>query len=117
MTPEEKKNALRSIARRANDEVKAQRRSSPALSCDEISRPILNGCMPLIKQLGLTPSHLGDAGNLKIDKYRPGAPFLMAGDSIQHMLFAIFGEFHLFLMPHPCPKTPATRNLPSIDCN
>ncbi len=58
MTPEEKKNALRSIARRANDEVKAQRRSSPALSCDEISRPILNGCMPLIKQLGLTPSHL-----------------------------------------------------------
>ena len=28
MTPEEKKNALRSIARRANDEVKAQRRSS-----------------------------------------------------------------------------------------
>ncbi|PVW72211.1 hypothetical protein B4U25_46620 [Klebsiella pneumoniae] len=55
---EEKKNALRSIARRANDEVKAQRRSSPALSCDEISRPILNGCMPLIKQLGLTPSHL-----------------------------------------------------------
>ncbi len=20
-------------------------------------------------------------------------------------------------MPHPCPKTPATRNLPSIDCN
>ncbi|MDZ1083377.1 AlpA family transcriptional regulator, partial [Klebsiella pneumoniae] len=35
----------------------------------------------------------GDAGNLKIDKYRPGAPFLMAGDSIQHMLFAIFGEF------------------------
>ena len=54
MTPEEKKNALRSIARRANDEVKAKRRSSPALSCDEISRPILNGCM----QLGLTPSHL-----------------------------------------------------------
>ncbi|WP_228263055.1 phage N-6-adenine-methyltransferase, partial [Klebsiella pneumoniae] len=24
----------------------------------------------------------GDAGNLKIDKYRPGAPFSMAGDSI-----------------------------------
>lgn len=45
MTPEEKKNALRSIARRANDEVKAKRLSSPALSCDEISRPILNGCM------------------------------------------------------------------------
>lgn len=58
MTPEEKKNALRNIARRANDEVNAKRRSSPALSCDEISRPILNGCMPLIKQLGLTPSHL-----------------------------------------------------------
>jgi hypothetical protein len=44
-----KENALRSIARRANDE-KPKRRSSPALSCDEISRPILNGCMPLIKQ-------------------------------------------------------------------
>ncbi|WP_205287870.1 hypothetical protein, partial [Escherichia coli] len=58
-----------------------------------------------------------DAVNLKIDKYRPGAPFLMAGDSIQHMLFAIFGEFYRFLMPHPCPKTPATRNLPSIDSN
>lgn len=58
MTPEEKKNALRSIARRANDEVKAKRRASPALSCDEISRPILNGCMPLIRQLGLTPGHL-----------------------------------------------------------
>lgn len=29
MTPEEKKNALRSIARRANDEVKAKRKSSP----------------------------------------------------------------------------------------
>ncbi|MEJ3769470.1 MAG: hypothetical protein WGP72_28375, partial [Klebsiella quasipneumoniae] len=61
--------------------------------------------------------HHGDAGNLKIDKYRPGAPFLMAGDSIQHTLFAIFGEFYRFLMPHSCPKTPAMRNLPSIDCN
>ncbi|MDV0547127.1 hypothetical protein, partial [Klebsiella quasipneumoniae] len=59
--------------------------------------------------------HHGDAGNLKIDKYRPGAPFLMAGDSNQYALFAIFGEFYRFLMPHPCPKTPATRNLPSID--
>ncbi|MEI0448991.1 hypothetical protein, partial [Klebsiella sp. 72125] len=47
--------------------------------------------------------HHGDAENLKIDKYRPGAPFLMAGDSIQHALFAIFGEFYRFLMPHPCP--------------
>jgi hypothetical protein len=45
-----KKNAQKH--RRANDEVKAKRRSSPALSCDEISRPILNGCMLLIKQLG-----------------------------------------------------------------
>ncbi|HFN0790937.1 hypothetical protein [Klebsiella variicola] len=40
--------------------------------------------------LGITSR---DAGNLKIDKYRPGAPFLMAGDSIQHTLFAIFGDF------------------------
>ncbi|SAX81658.1 carboxyvinyl-carboxyphosphonate phosphorylmutase [Klebsiella pneumoniae] len=45
---------------------------------------------------GATTSHIidGDAGNLKIDKYRPGAPFSMAGDSIQHALFAIFGEIH-----------------------
>jgi DNA-binding transcriptional LysR family regulator len=54
------------------------------------------------------PRHHGDAGNLKIDKYRPGAPFSMAGDSIQHALFAIWRN-SLFLMPHPCPKTPATR--------
>ncbi|EMX9223748.1 TPA: hypothetical protein ACTYHK_001637 [Citrobacter koseri] len=58
MTPEERKNALRNIARKVNDEVKAKRKSFPAVSCDEISRPILNGCMPLVKQLGLTPSHL-----------------------------------------------------------
>ncbi|MDK6607899.1 hypothetical protein QP254_20075, partial [Klebsiella quasivariicola] len=49
--------------------------------------------------------HHGDAGNLKIDKYRPGAPISLAGDSNQHLLFAIFGEFHRFLMPHPCPIT------------
>ncbi|WP_216674574.1 hypothetical protein, partial [Klebsiella pneumoniae] len=61
--------------------------------------------------------HHGDAGNLKIDKYRPGAPFLMAGDSNQYALFAIFGEFYRFLMPHPCPKTTTALNLPSIDCN
>ncbi|WP_214295540.1 hypothetical protein, partial [Escherichia coli] len=35
-----------------------------------------------------------DAVNLKIDKYRPGAPFSMAGDSNQHVLFAMFGEIH-----------------------
>ncbi len=58
MTPEEQKNALRSIARKANDEIKAKRKLSPAVNCDEISRPILNSCMPLVKQLGLTPSHL-----------------------------------------------------------
>jgi hypothetical protein len=58
MTPEEQKNALRNVARKANDEIKAKRMASPAVSCDEISRPILNGCMSVIKQLGLTPSHL-----------------------------------------------------------
>lgn len=58
MTPEERK--MRSEASRAGltMRLRQKRRSSPALSCDEISRPILNGCMPLIRQLGLTPSHL-----------------------------------------------------------
>ncbi len=30
----------------------------------------------------------------------------MAGDSNQYALFAIFGEFYRFLMPHPCPIMP-----------
>ncbi|WP_218829922.1 hypothetical protein, partial [Klebsiella pneumoniae] len=46
----------------------------------------------------LFPHQHGDAGNLKIDKYRPGAPFSMSGDSNQYALFAIFGEFYRFLM-------------------
>ncbi len=48
----------------------------------------------LLKETRARLNGHGDAGNLKIDKYRPGAPFSMAGDSIQHALFAIFGEIH-----------------------
>ncbi|SBW27051.1 hypothetical protein BN4901_3690 [Citrobacter europaeus] len=28
------------------------------MNCDEIARPIFNGAMGMVKQLGFTPSHL-----------------------------------------------------------
>ena len=31
---------------------------NPGMNCDEIARPIFNGAMGMVKQLGFTPSHL-----------------------------------------------------------
>ncbi|EEG1526742.1 hypothetical protein [Citrobacter youngae] len=54
----EARNALRNIARRCNEEISAKRKANPGMNCDEIARPIFNGAMGMVKQLGFTPSHL-----------------------------------------------------------
>ena len=54
----EARNALRNIARRCNEEITAKRNANPGMNCDEITRPIFNGAMAMVKQLGFTPSHL-----------------------------------------------------------
>jgi hypothetical protein len=36
----------------------AKRKANPGMNCDEIARPIFNGAMGMVKQLGFTPSHL-----------------------------------------------------------
>lgn len=52
------RNLLKNIARKVNDEIRAERKARPEESPDSISRRIMNREMPMVKLMGFMPSHL-----------------------------------------------------------
>lgn len=54
----EERNLLKNIARKVNDEIRAQRKANPDESADSISRRVMSREMPMVKLMGFTPSHL-----------------------------------------------------------
>lgn len=57
MTPEND-NALRSLARQANADIKIARQKSPGMNVDDICRSVLSKFKEKVTLIGFTPSHL-----------------------------------------------------------
>lgn len=87
MTPQQE-NALRSIARLANSEIKKARQQFPDKNVDDICRSVLKKHRETVTLMGFTPTHLSLAIGMLIEQDP-----LVTIDIITHRYYGVGGQW------------------------